>query len=299
MKAFTFCCLVCLAGSAWGRSFEVKPRLVYSEPDGDRQRLTLYLPCTPDPAPRPGIILIHGGAWVFGTRHQLAPYGRRLAENGYAAATINYRLMPGHGFPDCLHDAKAAVRWMRTHAAEYNIDPERIGVIGNSAGGHLATLLATTRPEDGLEGPVGAPGLEVSSAVQACVSLYGVADLSYYRHPEGYIRMAGITPVFMRHFVGEPVNHVSDPYDSASPVTYAHAEMCPVLFVHGTRDHQVPYAQAVSFCEQLKRLGVPTRLITVPYGHAFDYLHLNTRAEVFGEMLVFLDEHLKGKSPQP
>lgn len=299
MKILGFWLIVFFALSAWGRDYDVRPRLVYSEPDGNRLRLTLYLPRDVDPVPRPGIVLIHGGAWVFGTRHQLAPYGHRLAENGYVAATISYRMMPGHGFPDCLHDAKAAVRWMRSHAREYNIDPERIGVIGNSAGGHLATLLATTRPEDGLEGPQGAAGLDVSSAVQACVSLYGVADLSYYRHPEGYIRLAGLTPVFMRNFVGQSVNSVKDPYDSASPITYAHAGMCPVLFVHGTNDHQVPYAQAVSFCEQLRRLGVPTRLITVPYGHAFDYFHLDARADVFKEMLVFLDEHLKGEPSQP
>ena len=96
----------------------------------------------------PGVVLIHGGAWLFGTRYQLHWYGSRLARAGYVAASINYRMLPMYPFPYCIHDCKAAVRWLRLHADEYGIDPERIAAFGNSAGGHLAGLLATTRPRD-------------------------------------------------------------------------------------------------------------------------------------------------------
>jgi len=265
-------------------------RVTYARPNGKRLTMTLFVPRAGGQTLRPAVVLIHGGAWVFGTRRQLHWYGRRLAEKGYVAASINYRLMPWHGFPACLHDSKAAVRWLRIHATHYGVDPGRIAVLGNSAGGHLTALLATTRPADGLEGGEN-PG--PSSAVQAAVNLYGVADMSYYRHPRGYIRLFGLTARFADRFVGgKREDDGQNPYDLASPTYYAHPNTCPMLFVHGTKDNQVPYGQSVAFCEQLRRLGVPTRLITVPYGHAFDFLHHRTRGYVFTEILGFLQEHL-------
>lgn len=276
------------AGAGEIMDYTVQRGLIYSQPDGDPLHLNLYLP-RDTRTPRPAVLLIHGGAWVFGTRGQLYYYGRHLAQNGYVAAAITYRLMPGHGFPSCLHDAKAAVRWLRLHAAEYNIDPERIGVIGNSAGGHLASLLAVTRPEDGLEGPDN-PG--PSSAVQAVVPLYGVADLSYYQNPSGYIELAGFTKAFMRRFVTMEQPGCADPYDRASPIAYTHPGCPPFLLVHGTRDGQVPHAQAVVFHQQLMREGVPAQLMTVPYGHAFDFFHPRMRERVFGEILAFFEKYL-------
>jgi acetyl esterase/lipase len=212
-----------------------------------------------------------------------------LAENGYVAAAVSYRMMPKYPFPYCLHDCKAAVRWLRLHASQYRLDPDRIAVLGNSAGGHLAALLATTSSERDLEGPDN-PG--ASSAVQAAVVLYGVADLSYYRHPKGYISMAGLTHAYVKQFVGQPDDR-RDPFDAASPVTYADRSTCPILFVHGSKDGFVPHGQSLAFCEQLERLGVPTRLITVPYGHAFDFFHPRVRAAVFKEILDFLNRYSK------
>lgn len=284
--------LVFVASSAWAGDVEVKGRLVYAAPDGHKLRMSLFRPREDTGPPRPAVVLIHGGCWLFGTRHQLHWYARRFVTNGYVAASISYRMMPGHCFPDCLHDCKAAVRWMRFHAHEYGIDPQRIVVLGNSAGGHLAALAAMTTPEHGLEGSEN-PG--VSSAVQAAVILYGVTDLAYYRNPRGPISFGGLAAAYVKAFVAKAGGQGRDPLEVASPITYAGPKNCPVLFVHGAKDHIVPYAQSVALCEQLKRCGVPTRLITVPYGHAFDFLHHKARRCVFTEMLAFLDQQV-GKS---
>jgi len=281
--------LIVASAVACAKEYTVDRSIVYARPNGKTCRMTLHLPAGDTGARRPGVLLIHGGAWLFGTRHQLGWYGRHFARQGYVAASINYRMMPKYPFPSCLHDCKAAVRWMRLHADEYGLDPERIAVLGNSAGGHLSAMLATTAPEDGLEGADN-PG--ASSRVQAAIVLYGVADLSYYRSPKGYVRFAGITPKFMERFVGTPQGEGHDPYDAASPATYAGRRTCPTLFVHGTKDNWVPYAQSVAFCQRLRRLGVPTRLIAVRHGHAFDLFHLNARRHLFDEIVRFLDEHL-------
>lgn len=112
----------------------------------------MYVPDDDSTALRPGIVLIHGGGWMLGTRYQQSWYCRNFARNGYVVMTIDYRLMPKCAFPDCLHDCKAAVRWLRLNAERYRIDPNHIITFGASAGGHLAALLATTEPGDGLEG---------------------------------------------------------------------------------------------------------------------------------------------------
>ncbi|MCX5757482.1 MAG: alpha/beta hydrolase, partial [Candidatus Hydrogenedentes bacterium] len=114
--------------------------------------MTLATPAARGVAPRPAVLLIHGGCWLFGTRHQLHWYTRHFAEQGYVVAAIQYRMMPKYRLPDCVEDCKAAVRWLRLHAAEYNIDPDRIVALGNSAGGHLAAMLGVTSPDDGFDG---------------------------------------------------------------------------------------------------------------------------------------------------
>lgn len=285
--------VVLLAPVAAARDYRVNRRIIYAEYEGKKCRMTLYLPKGDSEAPRPAVLLVHGGAWFFGTRQQLGWYGKRLAERGWIAASINYRMMPKYPFPNCLEDCKAALRWLRAHADDYGIDPNRIGALGNSAGGHLVSLLATTRPEDGFEG-TGNP--EESSAVQAVVSMYGVADLSYYRSPKGYVRFGGFTKYFMEQFVDDAPEGVPDPYDWASPATYVHAGMPPMLLLHGTKDHWVPYAQSVAFEKQLQRNGVETALITVPHGHAFDFFHPCVRKRVWEDMFGFLERSL-GRGP--
>lgn len=258
---------------------------------GDRKlKMTLFLPEDDDAALRPGIVLIHGGAWLFGTRYQQLWYCRHFARHGYVVMTIDYRLMPKHPFPDCLHDCKAAVRWMRLNAARYRVDPDRIFAFGASAGGHLASLLATTNSEDGFEGDAN-PG--ASSEIRAAISLYGAVDLTLYRDEPRFGVFGKMTKRFMKKFTA-PESHDPDDaaVEAASPITYARPTSKPVLLVHGTDDILVHYEQSVRFHERLKELGVPTRLITAENrNHGFDYIHTKQRRKIFRDMLAFYEEH--------
>ena len=278
-----------VATPGWAGTRPIQRSVVYSRVDGVRMRMTLTMPRDTGEGPRPMVLLIHGGAWCTGTRHQVHWYACRFAEQGYVAASISYRMMPRHPFPACLHDCKAAVRWLRLHAEEYRTDPDRIVALGKSAGGHLAALLATTGPQQGFEGTE-CPG--PSSAIEAAILLYGVMDMSYYRDPRGWIRMGGLASRYMRAFVGQPSSSTPDPFQAASPVTYVSPNTPPTLLAHGLRDGLVPYGQSVDFRERLRQCGVPARLVTVPYGHAFDAFHPKARKVLFDEIMTFLNENL-------
>ncbi len=261
--------------------------IVYADLGDKNLKMTLYIPNEGGAALRPGMVLIHGGGWILGTRYQQAWYCRQFARHGYVVMTIDYRLMPKCAFPDCLHDCKAAVRWLRLNAQRYQVDPDRIVTFGASAGGHLAALLATTSPRDGLEGDVN-PG--VSSEVRAAISLYGAVDLTLYRDLSRLGKMGKVTSNFFREFTTRNMGEMNGTaLAAASPITYAGPDTKPIIFVHGTNDHLVHYEQSVRFHDRLEKLGVPTRLITLEgCGHGFDYIHWHQRQAVFDQMLEFL-----------
>lgn len=284
-------CLTALSLSSCAHDIRVE-KGIFAQPQGKKLGMTIYQPLGPAEEPRPGMVLIHGGAWRFGPRWQQLWYCRNFARAGYVVMSIDYRLMPKWTFPYALYDSKAAVRWLRMHAAEYRIDPNRIAAFGASAGGHLAALLAATTPEDCLEGPSN-PG--ASSEVSAAISLYGVVDLTKYRKLQkpgwfGHRAVKG-----MLKFAGPRVaKKGEDPLAAASPIHYAHAGMPPVFLAHGEKDRFVHVEQSVAFYERLRELGVPTRLIVFPNrNHGFDYIHTKQRRWLFNQMLAFLAEYNK------
>lgn len=267
----------------------IEKGIQYSAPNGHRLRLTLYRPQTTDAQPRTGIVLIHGGAWIAGSRLLQRWYGRQFARAGMVAAAVDYRKMPRYPFPACLHDAKAAVRWLRARAGQYAVDSNRIVAMGESAGGHLALMLAATRPEDGLEGEEN-PG--PGSSVQAAVSLYGPSDLRYYVRTRNLKLFGPIAPRFMRSFVGADPDGAVELLGRASPFHYIHAGMCPVLLIHGTRDSLVPFDQTAAFQQRMRELGGTAELVAMKNrGHAFDYIHPRMRPLVLETVLGFLDQH--------
>lgn len=255
---------------------------------------TVFRPADDSGGPYPAALLIHGGGWIGGMRSQLNWYGRQLASRGYVAMTIDYRRMFRWVFPHCLHDAKAAVRWLRLHSDELNIDSDRIFALGNSAGGHLSCLLAATRPEHGLEGE---ENLGPASAIHAAVCLYGPSDLRYYRRPHGPL-LGTLEPIpswYISQFVATEHGVVHDPYLAASPITYIDRDTAPIMLIHGTRDWVVPLAQTKHFYESLVALGVPAELHVVRgRNHAFDFVFHNQRAAYFEKICSFLDAHLPG-----
>jgi acetyl esterase/lipase len=236
----------------------VTPDLVYAT-YGERQlRLDLYLP-KPKPAGAvPGLVVIRGGGWRVGDRKGFAPIAAGLAAKGFAAACIEYRVMPDVEIADEVGDTKAAVRWMRAEGKRYGIQTGEIGVIGGSAGGHLVALLGTSYKEASLEGTGGHAG--VSSRVQAVVAMAPVVD---------FVSMAKVR----EQSGGDAVrSFMRDPQSAKrlSPVTYLDRDSAPILLLHSNGDKTVPIAQSQEMLERCKKAGVPADMVTIDGApHAF------------------------------
>ena len=210
----------------------------------------------------PAVVCIHGGGFRAGNRQSYLPLCIRLAQHGYVAATVSYRLSPLDQFPAPVHDVKAAVRWLRANAARFGIDPDRIGVTGGSAGGHLALFLGLTGGIAEFEGS--GPNPEQSSRVACVVNYYGPTDFtkSYGKSVDA----AEVLPLFL----GGDLEHDRAAHIKASPLNWVSPSAAPVLTIHGTEDKYVAYEQAVWLNERLKAAGVETELETLEgAGHGF------------------------------
>ena len=213
--------------------------------------------------PVPAIIWIHGGGWHTGT-YRVGMVGK-IAQRGYFAASIEYRLDDEAKWPAQIEDCKCAVRWLRANAATYNIDPNRIGVWGGSAGGHLAACLGTMADVKEFEGDGGWPG--VSSAVQAVVDCYGPTDFTH----RGTYSMQAI--LITQGLFGVPYDQNPALWKSGSPLDFVAAGDAPVLMIHGDADRLVPLAQSQVFAAALTKAGVPNQLLVVHNGgHGFGAL---------------------------
>lgn len=260
-----------------------------------RLHLDLLLP-EPAPSPRvPVVVYLHGGGWAEGERSvAMVPWlNPLLAAHGFATASVTYRLSRAAPFPAQIHDAKAAIRWLRAHAEAYGLDPERIGVWGDSAGGHLAALLGTSAGVADLEGGCGSP--EFSSSVQAVVARCAPSDFVRFRLDDED------TPgsVFWQLFGGPRSEH-DDLAQLASPVTHVHAGMPPFLLVHGTDDETVPYEQTTLLADALQDNGATVVVRGVPGGHHSMLPDIDAPwgnepwTDLGHEALAFFTEHLKG-----
>jgi len=195
--------------------------------------------------PVPALIFIHGGGWKGGDKKSYSPYTIAYAEKGYVAATILYRKVPKALFPAPVEDAKCAVRWMRANAKKYNVDPNKIAVLGGSAGGHLSMMVAYS-DDPKLEGNGG--HADQSSRVQAVVNLYGVPDMTG--------ALAANSPE-CTGFIGKPQAEAMDLYALASPITHITKDDPPTLSFHGTIDDLIPPAETENLHKKLEDAGVP------------------------------------------
>jgi len=233
----------------------------YSTPEGESLKLNLARPKTGN-GPFPAVICIHGGGFRAGTRDGYDQLCVRLAERGYVAATISYRLAPKHLFPAAVHDTKAAVRWMRAHAAEFHVDPARIGVTGGSAGGHLAQFLGVTAHVPRFEGEGGNAG--ESSAVACVVNVYGPSDFT-----KSYGKSVDAHEVLPLWFGGNLDTHRAL-HIQGSPLYWVTPDAAPTLCIHGTEDAYVAHEQAEWLVDKLKTATVEAELLTLPgAGHGF------------------------------
>ena len=258
--------------------------ITYSDVEGRGLKLDLARPRHGD-GPFPAVVCIHGGGFRAGNRAGHDGLCVALAQRGYVAVTVTYRLAPGHPFPAALHDAKAAVRWLRAHASEYKVDPSRIGATGDSAGGNLAQMLGVTGDVKSLEGDGGAA--EQSSRVACVVNVYGPTDLtkSYGKSVDA----AEVLPLYL----GGDASKERKRHLRASPLYWVTPDAAPTLCLHGTDDKYVAYEQAGWIVEKLNAAGVEAELITLPgAGHGFRGKDAETaRAALF----AYFDKHLKPK----
>mgnify|MGYP001262341325 FL=1 len=241
---------------------ELRRSVVYGRAGGRELTLDLFLPDEGAwPAPRPAMLFFHGGAWSSGTPGQFYRQSGSLAAAGIACASVSYRLSGEAKYPAAVEDAKCAVRWMRAHAQELGVDPERIGCAGASAGGHLAAMLATTAGIPRFEGSSG--HADASSRVCLAVLFNPVLDL---------VALAGEERCaeWLISFLGVPFEGNEALYRDASPITHVGPETPPCLLFHGMADKAVPYAQAERFRDVLRQNGVAGELVSYEgRGHGF------------------------------
>ncbi len=235
----------------------------YADNDNRRQALDLYLPKQPtDGKPLPVIVWIHGGAWLAGDRASGFGQLRAFVHSGdYAGVSVGYRLTDEASWPAQIYDCKAAIRWIRGNAKKYNLDPDRIGVWGSSAGGHLVAMLGTSGGVESLEGKLGS-FTDQSSRVTCVVDFFGPAELlTMGDAPSSLDHNAARSPE--SQLVGGTLQETKEVARDASPVTYVSKDDPPFLIVHGDKDMTVPYNQSVRFNELLKEANVDTTLITI------------------------------------
>ena len=202
----------------------------------------------------PLIIYIHGGGWYSGDKATGIGLNNmpELVRRGYVVASINYRLAPRYMFPAQIEDVEYAVDFLRSNASTYRIDPAHIGVMGESAGGHLAALLGLSDERQWLDGARG--GVSQSPRVQAVVDMFGPSDLKL---------------TFEQHWsmLIEHVFNTSDPESElikrASPVTYVSRQAPPFLILHGDKDNQVSLDQSRELYSRLKAESDPATLVVV------------------------------------
>jgi acetyl esterase/lipase len=235
----------------------VHRNLPYIDDGHERHKLDLYLPQADKELPL--IIWIHGGAWLGGSKANGVPVN--YLADGYAIASLNYRLSQHAIFPAQIEDCKAAVRWLRANAKKYNLDPNSFAAWGPSAGGHLVAMLGTTGDVKAFD--VG-EHLKVSSRVQAVVDYFGPTDLLQmddHRLPDGMVHNTADSPE--SKLIGGHIQENKEKVAKANPITYVTKDDAPFLIIHGDRDPLVPHHQSELLEAALKKAGIPVSFYTV------------------------------------
>jgi acetyl esterase/lipase len=261
----------------------VERDITYCTTDGIALKMDVHYPDAMS-KPAPVAVYVHGGSWSSGSKSDSIGMTDvpELLARGYLIASVDYRYAPEWKFPAQIHDVKCAIRFLRANAARFNLDPNRIGAWGHSAGGHLVTLLGTTDTRDGFEGS--REYADQSSRVQAVVDMCGRADLH------------GMPADKAQSVFGAP-NDSSDILEHASPITFVSKDDAPFLILHGDKDATVPLRVSQTLAERLKAAGVPVTLVVVKNAdHNFDPEGgpmSPTRAEVTQMIADFFDQHLR------
>jgi len=275
--------LAILAAPAPADEITFESGIEFAKAGGESLQLDLARPKTAS-GKIPAILCIHGGGFRAGKREGWDARCKLLAEQGYVAATVTYRLAPKYQFPAAVEDVKAGIRWLRANAEKYSIDPDRIGVIGDSAGGHLAQFLGVTGGVAQFEGDGGNPG--VSSRVSCVVNYYGPSDLtkSYGKSVDA----AEVLPMWL----GGDATKEHRRHILASPLYWVTPSAAPTLLLQGTEDKYVNHEQAVWMAERLKAAEVEVEFLSLEgAGHGFKGADAE---KAWKAALAFFEKHLKG-----
>jgi len=269
-------------------SVKLIPNIVYARLGNSPLHMHLLIP-KHQRKPRPLILFIKGGGW--GYKHpQLAfsfiPQLVRFAQKGYVVASVEHRTSHEAKFPAQLYDVKAAIRYLKAHAKQFNIDTKQVGVWGSSSGGHLAALIGTTGDVPQLEGREG--NLSQSSRVQAVVDWYGPTDfLQMNKFPSSVDFDAPNSPESM--LIGGPLHENKQKVKMANPMTYVTPNDPPFLIMHGDKDMRVPYNQSVLLYSALKKAAVKVMMYKIKgAGHGGF-----TQENILDTVLKFFDDQLK------
>ncbi|MEM6784868.1 MAG: alpha/beta hydrolase [Bacteroidota bacterium] len=261
--------------------------LAYVTDGHERQTLDLYVPDAGERLPL--IVWVHAGGFRFGSKEDDVPLA--YLADGYAIASLNYRLSQHAVFPAQIEDVKAAVRWLRANAATYRLDPDRFGAWGTSAGGHLVAMLGTAGDVGAFD--VGAH-LDQSSRVQAVADHFGPTDflqMDAQRLPDGQVHDDPDSPE--SRLIGGPLQENKALAARANPIAYVSGDDPPFLIVHGDQDPLVPYGQSVLLVEALEAAGVPVTFHTVEGGGHGRF----TDPQVAERTRTFFAEHLSPAGP--
>ena len=271
-------CLVPVDAGAPETEYELREKIVYSKV-GERE-LMLDAMIPRDDGLHPAVLVVHGGAWRSGNRRQLRGYANTLASRGFVCFAIDYRLAPADKFPAQIDDCREAVKWIRSHAAEYKVNPDKLGAIGYSAGGHLVSLLATTG-----EAPGESNG-NIDTRLQAVVA--GGAPTDFRTFPDN--------GSWAEYWMGGDLKTVPEKFRNASATAFVDKNDPPAFFFNGTADELVPLAWSKSCHEALKACGVKTEMHTIDgVGH----IQAAMNPEALEKAYTFLERELKEPKPVP
>jgi acetyl esterase/lipase len=257
----------------------------FAEVDGHRLALDLYLPEGQEHAPL--VVFVHGGGWRNGSRNSM-PLGG-LATEGFAFASVDYRLSPVARFPAQVHDIKAAIRFLRANDSEYSYDATRIAIAGSSAGAHLAALVGVTNRHAELEGTVG-DHTDESSDVQAIVSYFGASNFLTIL-PQSTPYGLGVRVPALQILLGGQPEQRKELAKLASPVFHLDGNDPPILLLHGNQDPQMPLNQSLELHGEYLEAGLDSKFISVHNAaHGGKKFHTEARLQAAAD---FLNQHLR------
>ena len=268
------------------RPGSINRNVAYCKRNGVALKMDIYFPKQAKDVAMPIVVYVHGGGWIAGSKGRGPGMSDTpaLLARGYVVAAVNYRLAPRYKFPAQIEDIKCAIRFLRAHALALNIDPNRVGAWGSSAGGHLVALLGLTDASAGFD--VG-EYLDQSSRVRAVVDMFGPTDLMTWSR--------GANGMFGKRVF--EITSKDDPMlTRGSPVTYVSKDAPPFLILQGDKDRLVPPSQSQELYDRLKAAGANVNLVMVKKaGHGFiPRGTINpSRADLTKMMADFFDENLR------